>query len=105
MTRGRIDQPLVDEALGGRVTAAAFADGDSLGLRRQCNNFRIDQRVVKNDVGTLEQACRPQRQKIGRTGTGANQINNAARAGHLAAAATVASTRRRNSGSGRSTDA
>ena len=82
----RIDEALVDELLRGRMLAAALADGELLRARGERDRVRMHERVVEHDVGLLEQACRAQRQEVGRAGAGADEI----RSGHrISPAATV----------------
>ena len=85
--RGSVDEPLVDELLRGRLPAAALADGDLHGARRESERIRMHQSIVKDDVGALEQLRRAQGQQIRCAGARADEIDCA---GHwIIPAATV----------------
>src|SRR5579862_6858081 len=47
--RGGIDEPLVDESLRRRMTAAALADRDPFGALRERERVGMDQRIVEDD--------------------------------------------------------
>ena len=74
----RIDKPFVDEALRGRMASAAFADRDLLGLGRERHNLGMNQCVVKNYLGTLQQPSRAYGQQIRGPRTGTDQGNRRA---------------------------
>ena len=76
--------------------AAAFAHGDFFRLGGKGERFRMNQGVMEHDVRCLEQARGAQGQQVGRTRTGAHQIDGALHA--------FDPVRRRNSGWGRSTE-
>jgi hypothetical protein len=99
LARG-IDEALVDEALRGRMLPAALAHGDTLGVAREADRVGMHQRIMENHVGTREHVRGPQRQKVGRTRPGADQVDLAV--AHRTGAVT---SRRLKSGSGRSTEA
>ena len=51
MLPGGVGQALVDEVLRGRVPAAALADRDLLGARREREDRLRDERVMEHDLG------------------------------------------------------
>ena len=61
--------------------ATAFADGHLFGVDGQGDGVRVNQGVVKNDIGAVEQTGRTQGDEIGGTGPGADQVD---RSGHCA---------------------
>ena len=78
MAARSVDEALVDEALRGRMTAAALADRDELRARGERQNFARHERIVKDDFRGFEQFERANRQKIDRPGTCAHEIDGAA---------------------------
>ena len=87
MSTGCVDQALVDESLCGRVPAVALADGNLLGTFREGERPRVNQRVVEQHIGALEQTSRTQGQQVGRAGSRANEIDGASHS--ISPAATV----------------
>ncbi len=77
MALRRVDEPLADEALCGRVPAAALADGDDLGARGERERFGVHERVVEHDVRAREHLRRADRQQIRRAGSRADEVNGA----------------------------
>jgi len=74
---GCVGEPLVDEALRGRVAAAALADGDFLSLDE--SKYRLgNQGVMENDVGLAEQPGRAHGEEVGCTRPGADEIDSSA---------------------------
>src|ERR1051325_6877800 len=90
----RVHEPLIDKALRGGMPAAALAYRDLLRAGRELENRFRNECVVKDNVRLAEEARRAQRQQIGGTRSGANQIYGSAHP-----------DRRRKSGSGRFTEA
>jgi hypothetical protein len=56
------------------MLAAALADSDLFGSGSHRDGARMHQRIVKNDIGTLEQARSTQRKQIGCARSGTDQI-------------------------------
>ncbi len=65
------------EHLRGRVPSAALVDRHGFGAGRERNRFRVHQRVMHDDVRAFEQSRRPQREKVGRAGAGADEVDGA----------------------------
>ena len=76
-----IGEPLVDEALRGRVAPAALAHGDFLCSMRQQKYFFGHQGVVKHDIRLAEQPDRANREEVRSTRSGADEIDRARRGG------------------------
>ena len=92
----RVDEALVDEALRGGMPAAALADREPLGAPGERERVRVHQRVVEHDVGPREEPRRAQREEVGRTRAGADEIHLAGtRRSHHARASAACRTRRR----------
>ena len=66
------DKALVDEALGGGMPTAAFADRNQLGPRRERDRVGMNERVVKHDIGAPQYPGCANCQEIGRAGARAD---------------------------------
>jgi len=73
----RIDQPLVDEMLHGRLPAATFPHGNFFRAQGQAHDLRTDEGVVKDDVGRFEEAQCAEREQVDGAGSCAHEIDRA----------------------------
>ena len=69
---GGVDQPLVYEALNGRMATAALADENFPGARGERERLRMHQRIVKDELGALENFRSAQREQVRCAGAGAD---------------------------------
>src|SRR5213594_4319358 len=72
---GGVHQPLVYETLGCRMAAAALADENFPGARGERERLRVHERIVKDQLGALENFRRAQREKVRCAGSGAHKID------------------------------
>jgi len=74
---GSIGEPLVDEALRGRMPPAALADGDLFSLYKRKDSLG-NQSIMENNVRLAEQPGRAHGEEVGCTRPGADEIDSSA---------------------------
>jgi hypothetical protein len=78
----------------------ALADGNQPRLRCEGQHLGVDERVVKDDLGLLEQPVGAHGQQVGRAGAGADQMDPDLGRGHATRSVAAGRTCRRKAGSG-----